>query len=221
LEDEFIMSSTNYPVIVREAWPSIFILLIIAVLVLQLLGWVYSLPVWFLIVVILYLFRDPDRDVPSVPLAVVSPVDGVVLSIQNQRDPYLGREAIHVVLKMNSTGIFSIRGPLEGKVHERWFLDQGQQYPGANDVCNQTEISSWIQSDEGDDVILTMHRNKMLPRCYVHEGERVGQGQRCGFQTFGGIVGLYLATNSHIEIKAGDKVFAGKDILATLRHQEK
>jgi len=56
------------------------------------------------------------------------------------------------------------------------------------------------------------------PRCYVHSGERIGQGQRCGIVPFGALVDVYVPLNSKVDIKVGDHVRAGSDTLATLVH---
>ena len=49
------------------------------VLVLHFIGFLQSLVFWVLVLLILVLFRDPERDVPSQPLAVVSPADGLAI----------------------------------------------------------------------------------------------------------------------------------------------
>ncbi|MGD8619888.1 MAG: phosphatidylserine decarboxylase family protein, partial [Gammaproteobacteria bacterium] len=72
-----------------------------AVVVLHFYGLPASLPLWGLGLLILVIFRDPERDIPSQPLAVVSPADGRVTSISTTRDPYLDRDSIRVTLKMN------------------------------------------------------------------------------------------------------------------------
>ena len=78
----------------------------------------------------------------------------------------------------------------------------------------------WLQSDEGDDVVMVMARGRLRnePRCYVRFGERTGQGKRCGFIHLGGTIDLYLPENSRMTIKEGDKVRGGSDIIAKLVH---
>ena len=48
-----------------------------------------SLLVWMIFLVLVLFFRDPERDIPAVPLAVVSPADGRIVSVGLQHDPYL------------------------------------------------------------------------------------------------------------------------------------
>jgi phosphatidylserine decarboxylase len=146
--------------------------------------------------------------VPAVPLAIVCPADGRILSISMTHDPYLDRPAIRIVIQMNPYGVFSTRSPVEGKV-----LDPPNIPPGV-------PHGVWLRTNEGDDVVLVMNRGRLhsTPRCYVRIGDRVGQGQRCGFIHLGGQVDLYLPESSRTHVTAGDWVRGGSDVIAKLIH---
>jgi phosphatidylserine decarboxylase len=141
-------------------------------------------------------------------MAIVSPADGRVISISVADDPYLLRESIHIVIHMNPYGIFSTRSPVEGKVLEPPNIPHDKDMPHG----------VWLQTDEGDDIVMVMNRGRLhnAPRCYVQFGERIGQGQRCGFIHMGAQVGLYLPMNSRAAVSAGDYVKSGSDVIATL-----
>jgi phosphatidylserine decarboxylase len=87
---------------------------------------------------------------------------------------------------------------------------------------NGMQYSSWIKTDEDDDVVVVMGSSSSgrSPRCYIQSGERVGQGQRCGYARFGAKLTLYIPVNSRVEVKPGDNIHAGSDILAKLVHKE-
>ena len=78
----------------------------------------------------------------------------------------------------------------------------------------------WIQTDEGDDVVLSILMGvaalvvKLIPHC----GDRVGQGQLFGYLFFAGVIEVYLPENSKIEIEAGKQVKSGSDILGLFIH---
>jgi phosphatidylserine decarboxylase len=148
--------------------------------------------------------------VPSTPQAIVSPVDGVVRSIETVADPYLDREAQHVAIRMSPYGVFSTRAPAEGKMLEP---RRGAGPDGRQGV--------WLRTDEGDDVVIVMNRGPLhnAPRCYVGFGERVGQGQRCGFITLGSDIEMYLPANCRLKVRPGDHVRAGADIIGLLVHK--
>lgn len=196
--------------IAREGLVPLLVAILAAVMVMHFLGLLPSLALWGLVLLVLVLFRDPERDIPSRPLAVVSPADGKVISISTEQDPYLLRRSIRVTVQMHPYGVFTTRSPVEGKVLEPPnFPDDASKPHGV-----------WLQTDEGDDIVLVMARGRLHiePRCYIRIGERTGQGKRCGFVHLGGRVDVYLPENSRLVVAEGDVVRSGTDPLATLLH---
>lgn len=168
--------------------------------------------IFFLLVI--YLFRGSERVIPPSPLAVVAPVDGIVTLVQTCQDRYLNREAIRIVLKPNLLGEYVVRGPIEGKIKNHWVRERG----GKTKILAR-EYSYWVQTDEKDDVIVVLRPRLWLkPVWYIPVGERVGQGQRCGFLSFGGKIEVIIPSGSRPEVVKGDRVQCGSDILATLIH---
>ena len=213
------MLAYRYPIIAREGWAWIAVVAAAALLVQIILGWA-ALPLWGLTLLLLFLFRDPTRKIPSSPLAVVSPVDGRVVKVQVVRDGYLNRQAICVSIRMSLISVYSIHSPMEGKIVEQWLKVPRQiVVPGAGEPAEVDTYAQWLQSDEQDDVVLVVEGGSgSRPQCYAHSGERVGQGQRCGFIRFGAQVDVLLPENSRLEVKPGDKLLAGANIIATLVH---
>ena len=196
--------------IAREGMVPLLVVVLAGVLVLHFIGWPQSLLFWVLALLVLVLFRDPDRDIPSQPLAIVSPADGKVTSISTVQDPYLLRESIRVTIQMPHYGVFTTRSPIEGKVLEPPNIPEDNNMPHG----------VWLQSDEGDDVVMVMTRGPLnnQPRCYIRFGDRIGQGKRCGFVHLGGRVEIYLPESSRMVVTEGDSVQSGSDIIAKLVH---
>jgi phosphatidylserine decarboxylase len=201
---------THFPRIAREGLLLLLATALAAVVVLHFFGLPASLPLWGLGLLILVIFRDPERDIPSQPLAVVSPADGRVTSISTTHDPYLDRNSIRVTLKMNPYGVFTTRSPVEGKV---------LQPPSSHEDARMPH-GVWLQTDEGDDIVLVMMRGRLhtAPHCYIRIGDRIGQGKRCGFIHLGGQIEVYLPERSRLAVTVGDRVDSGSDIIATLQH---
>ena len=143
--------------IAREGVAPLLVMMLAGVLVLHFIGWLPSLVFWALALLVLVLFRDPERDIPSQPLAIVSPADGKVTSISTMQDPYLLRESIRVAIQMPAYGVFTTRSPIEGKVLEP------PNFPEDDNIPHGV----WLQSDEGDDVVMVMTRGPLNnePRC--------------------------------------------------------
>jgi phosphatidylserine decarboxylase len=178
--------------------------------VLHFVGLAQSLWLWGLAVLVMVLFRDPERSIPSLPLSVLSPADGRVLRVEKVRDPYLNRDSVMVTIDMSPYGAYITRSPVEGKVLEPPKL--------AGDGRNPHGV--WLQTDEGDDIVLVMNKGRLHnnPQCYVRFGDRIGQGKRCGFVHMGGRVDIYLPVNSVPSVASGDTVRAGTDAIARLIH---
>jgi phosphatidylserine decarboxylase len=205
------MAAGRYPYFSRAGRLPLLVCAGLGLLMAQFLGWAWSLPFWVGCAFIVYLFRDPEREIPSSPLAVVSPADGVITSVGEVHDPYLDRQAILLVIEMGQFGVYSTRSPVEGK-----FLEP----PNSGDGVNRPR-GVWVKTDEDDDLVVVMHRGPLnnLPVCYAQIGQRIGQGQRCGFIQLGGRIEVYLPINSRAMVESGSRVDAGSDVIATLVHK--
>ncbi|MGB5298662.1 MAG: phosphatidylserine decarboxylase [Thiogranum sp.] len=205
------MAAGRYPYFPRAGRLPLLAFAGVGILITHFLGWFWSLPFWLGCVLIVYLFRDPEREIPSSPLAVVSPADGVIAAVDEVHDPYLDRQAILLAIEMSRFGVYSTRSPVEGK-----FLEP----PNSGDGVSRPH-GVWVKTDEDDDLVLVMHRGPLnnLPHCYVQIGQRVGQGQRCGFIQLGGRVEVYLPIHSRVQAASGSRVSAGSDVIATLVHK--
>ncbi len=201
--------------ILREGRIFILVFAGIALLLLVMIAVWAAIPFAILAVISGYLYRNPDREVPAAPLGVVSPADGTVEFAGDSRDSFLDRDAVRIALRMGPFDAYPIRSPVEGKVVQRWHRAPGADREGDDGEFN---YAVWIQTDEADDIVLVMtrHSSWRAPRCYVHSGERVGQGQRCGMIRFGSRVQIFLPTGTRVGIHAGNRVRAGSDLLGTL-----
>jgi phosphatidylserine decarboxylase len=207
------MPSNQYPLIAREGWSLLAILIVLIILAKFILGISVSIILSLLLVVFIFLLRDPVRSVPALPLAIVSPIYGIVTDIEDVEDPRLSRSAKRIRMKVSFNDIYSLRSPIEGKVIEQWSLRPGK-------TTRRHQFDYWIQTDEGDDILIKVSFRRYIRSflIYLQSGERIGQGQRCGFLYFGGMVDVYVPINSRIEIQAGDKVDSGSSVLAHFVH---
>ena len=170
-------------------------------------------PLWLVFFILLFLFRDFKRQVPAVPLAVISPVDGKVLGIDEIYDPYLKRVAKAIRIRQSFFGKYNVHSPIEGKVQNIWVTSPTMPvYP---------QLAIWIQTDEADDAIIAANLSSKLRHasCHMSTGEKLGQGQRCGFMAFYCEVMVYLPASANIDIKVGQSVRAGSDKLAEFKHE--
>ena len=174
--------------------------------------------IWFIWVVyflLLFIFRDFSRKVPSKPLAIVSPVDGKVTHIEEAYDPYMQRVAKCIHLRQATLGEFNVHSPIEGNVQNLWVISPTEP--------TYEQLAIHIQTDEKDDAVVAANLKSIFRHatCSVSTGGRVGQGQRCGFMAFACNLVIYLPTSAHIAIKPGQSVRAGSDKLAEFVHESR
>lgn len=208
------MPSNTYPLIAREGWPVLGLLLVAVVLANYYLGIVLTIVFAICLISLAFLLRDPTQDIPSLPLALVSPAHAMVDSIETVNDPWLERKAVRIRLRMSPLDIYSLRSPIEGKVVNQWSRSKDAENA-------HRKFAFWVKSDEDDDVVIAINLNRLsarLFRFYVHSGERIGHGQRCGFLYFGGIIDVYIPEHSKIKTSPGEHIASGSGILAQIVH---
>ena len=181
---------------------------------------VWSLPLWALTALLAFVFREPLPDIPNLPLAVLSPGDGVVVEVAEARDPWLERKALRVRVDLGGLGIGVLRSPVEGKVMDYWTSAQPFNEPGTLRVTGGSPncYSTWVQTDEGDDVVFAVSSLRPISRfkLYSAPGERIGFGQRMGFIYFANVVDVYTPAGTRRQASTGDAVHAGSSVLAEL-----
>ena len=202
----------------HSLFPTEGLLFIGAVVLTGLLAWrfeVYWLlpPLVIALVLLILLFRDPDRTIPVAPLAVVSPVDGKVVDIAPTDKGMLRREAQRLVIRVNSLGAYTARSPIEGKV-----LSLKENAAAGSRLLGVGGL--WVRNEAGDDVVLVFQGPRFVgrPMAMVGYGERLGQGQRAAYLRLASFAELYLPLSVKLAVRPGDTVLAGSSVLAELVH---
>lgn len=207
------MAMRQFPLIAREGWPFIGAAMLMAIAATRIGGVVLLVPVSTLMILLILLFRDPPRRVPSRPLALISPVDGKVVAIRPTDKGLLEREAMLIEIKINHFGAYTARSPTEGKVLSlRDNLRAGSRLTGISGL--------WVRTDEGDDVVVLILGKRRIAqaRSFVGYGERLGQGQRFASIRLAARVQVFVPLGACMEVKVGQRVKAGTDALAELVH---
>ena len=180
------------------------------------------MPFWLATLFILQFFRDPAREVPADPSAVVSPADGRVVEVSRGQDPYLRREALKVSVFMNVFNVHSNRAPVDGVVKERWYFGGAFVNAALDKASTANERNAlWIRRDDGRDLTCVQVAGLIARRilCYAKKGEALARGQRYGFIRFGSRVDVYLPRDAQPRAAVGDVVYATESILAEF-HRE-
>ncbi len=206
--------SPPWRILAPESLPWVFGLLLLGLLSFVFYGsfWVplvLSLAVLFIWV----FFREPRRIIPNKPLGLVSPVDGRVSAVEKTRAPMLDCEMIRISIRKSAFDPSALRSSTEGRVREQ--------------SISHLENGGWrcltlVETDEGDAVVrvVVLRRFPQRLRLYMQSGERLGQGQRCGFLPLAAAVEFYLPVNSNVKVQPGQRVLAGSTLLGFFVHKE-
>ena len=157
------------------------------------------------------LFRDPVREIPAEPLGVVSPVDGTVIAVLPTSRGAVAEQEQKVVVRVNHLGSYTLRSPTEGKILDLKDANRDR-------VPTSRSRGLWLRTDEGRDVVLLFPRAWfwLAPTSSAQIGERLGQGQSCGYLRLAREAELRLPIDSRILVEPGQKVIAGVDLIGEL-----
>jgi phosphatidylserine decarboxylase len=209
-----------HPVIAREGWLFAGIAVAVALAIALLFGWPWSIPLWLIALFILQFFRDPPREVPDDPAAVVSPADGRIVEVSRTQDPYVKREAVKLSIFMNVFNVHSNRSPVDCTVKERWYFPGGFLNAALDKASLENERNAlWLRTRSGQDVTCVQVAGLIARRilCYVGAGSELERGQRFGFIRFGSRVDVYLPPDAEVKAALGEKVYAASSVLAWLK----
>jgi phosphatidylserine decarboxylase len=174
----------------------------------------FGAPLFLLAAFCLYFFRDPERAVPSGPVAV-SPADGKIVSIRSE-DARLTRISIF----MSVFDVHVNRAPVGGRI-------TGIQYQRGRFLVASREDASLVnesnritvEPDDGEPVVFKQIAGILARRivCHKRPGDVVRAGERIGLIKFGSRVDVYLGPEWEVRVALGDRVKAGSSILARRR----
>jgi phosphatidylserine decarboxylase len=213
------MSDYPHPIIAREGWPFLAITVIVAIVVTVFAGWVWSVLCWLIALFVLQFFRDPPREIPADPFAVLSPADGRVVTVERAEDPFLKRDALKFSVFMNVFNVHSNRSPVDGEVRDVWYHAGKFVNAALSKASVENERNAlWIRMAGGADVTCVQVAGLIARRilCYVKSADRLTRGQRFGFIRFGSRVDVYLPLSAVPKVSVGDKVYAASTVIAQL-----
>lgn len=213
------MKPYPHPFIAREGWPFIAIALILAAGIHAFAGFAWAAFPWLVVLFMIQFFRDPARNIPSEPGAVLSPADGRIVSVEKARDPYLERNALKISVFMNVFNAHSNRSPVDGSVEKTWYFPGRFLNADLDKASAENERAViYLRTADNCDVTCVQVAGLVARRilCYAKEGQVLARGDRFGFIRFGSRVDVYLPPTSLPKVSVGDKVYATETVLAML-----
>src|SRR6202158_1093131 len=190
--------------------------LIAAVIIAWLAAWPYAIPVLLLGAFFLWFFRDPERRIPALPGAIVSPGDGKVTDISLVTSGGTPRNRISIFLSVFDVHVN--RSPIAGVIRDVRY--QRGKFHNAMGAHSAEENEQNIVTVEGEDrTVIFKQIAGLIARRIVFNfkvEDRVACGERVGLIKFGSRVDVLFDRDAAIQVKLGDRVKGGATVLAVL-----
>jgi phosphatidylserine decarboxylase len=180
------------------------------VVVSWLAGIVFAWPLFLLALFCLYFFRDPDREIPSGPVAV-SPADGKIVAVKETAP-----NSTRISIFLNIFDVHVNRAPIGGTItqvnyQKGQFLVASKEEASAHNEQNTVTVAG-----DGTEVVFKQIAGLIARRIvfYKKAGESVATGERVGLIKFGSRVDVVFGPEWQITAAPGQRVQGGASILA-------
>lgn len=164
---------------------------------------------------LIWFYRDPERESPGEPGLFLSPADGKVIEIIPVSHEFTG-ESMKVGIFMSPLSVHVNRVPCDGVIEYMNYVP-GKKWvtlaPKASEVNERFYVG--LKTQHGAVLlaqIAGLLARRIVCRCKV--GESLKRGERYGMIKFGSKVDIHLPKDVAIKINIGDKVYAGKTVIA-------
>lgn len=187
------------------------------------LGYIFYPALIILCGLILYFFRDPDRNSPEDENLILSPADGKVVLIQETEEyEYMDGPATQISIFLSPLDVHVNRVPVSGD------LEYVKYYPGKYLMAWEDHASEMnerahfgVKHESGMKLLFKQITGFMARRIVYHlrEGDSIKAGQRFGIMKFGSRMDVLLPVNTEIKVKKGDRTVAGESVLAFIKNK--
>ena len=202
--------------VAREGWPFIAIPAAIAAGLALTGRRVLAMPFAAASLVSLGFFRDPERDTPAIPGAMLSPADGRVMSVDEVDDPFVG-PSVRVATFLSPLDVHVNRSPIAGLVVGVTY-SRGRFLPAYQPEAGQVNERCVVNLQGDTSRITVVQIAGAVARrivCRVAPGDKLAAGERFGLIRFGSRTDCYMPRGTRVTVRAGDRVTGGMTILGT------
>lgn len=181
-------------------------------------GWL-ALIFLVLIVYTFFFFRDPEREVPADPKAVVAAADGTIADITEiEETDLLKTKTRRVGIFLSIFDVHTNRAPVDGKIIYRQHRE-GVCFDARSPECSEkNEALTWGFENAQGTFVVRQLTGAIARRivAWADVGDEVHKGDRFGMIRFGSRTEVYLPLTAGVLVKVGDHVAGGSTIIARL-----
>ena len=172
-----------------------------------------------LLLFVLNFFRDPERTIPNEAGVIVSPGDGKVVEIIEEKDALLDEPYRRISIFLNVFNVHVQRTPVAGRI-ERIQYNKGKFLNAASHKASLDNEQNSMIIHTGKEKVLVKQIAGLIARrivCWAKEGDNYSLGQRFGLIRFGSRVDLFLPLSAEVKVSLGDHVAGGSSIIGYLK----
>src|SRR5262245_60584517 len=160
-----------------------------------------------------FFFRNPKREIPSDPRAIVSPADGKVVKV----------ERVGSVTKVSIfLSIFDVhvnRSPIAGRI-EAIDYKKGRFRPAFNHAASVDNERNVIMVAQGNVKLVFTQIAGIVARrivCWKRVGDMVSKGELIGLIRFGSRVDVLFPAGTEATVKPGMRVRGGASVIGMVK----
>ena len=172
-----------------------------------------------LLLFVLNFFRDPERTIPNEAGVIISPGDGKVVEIIEEKDTLLDEPYRRISIFLNVFNVHVQRTPVAGRI-ERVQYNKGKFLNAASHKASLDNEQNSMIIHTGKEKVLVKQIAGLIARrivCWAKEGDNYTLGQRFGLIRFGSRVDLFLPLSAEVKVSLGDHVAGGSSIIGYLK----
>ena len=172
-----------------------------------------------------YFFRDPWRVTPNRPGLIVSPADGIVVSLAPAPPPpelAMGASPVpRIGIFLNLFDVHIARAPIAGRVAARRYT-KGRFVNASLDKANLDNERLALRVAPGEppeiapEIAVVLIAGLVARRivCPLYEGQQLAAGERIGLIRFGSRVDIYIPPPYVPLVALGQRMVGGETVLA-------
>ncbi len=172
---------------------------------------------FFLVLAFLALnfFRDPERPIPTLAQAIISPADGRVVQVIQEN--YEGCPVCRVSIFMSPLDVHVNRAPIAGVVKDVSYRKGAFRVAREEAASVENEQNVFTLEGEQGRIVVKQIAGILARRIvfWKRPGDSLARGERVGLIKFGSRVDVLMEPDVALRIKIGDRVRAGSSILGT------
>ncbi len=199
-----------------EGYPFIAATAVVTAAVFILWGiWAAAIPL-ILTLLVVYFFRDPEREVPEGDNIFVSPADGRILQVQAvTEEKYLKGRAMEISIFMSPLNVHVNRAPCDSVVEAVVYTPGAFLSAFKPEASIRNENIAMLLKGNVGSVLVRQVAGAVARRvvCRARQGDTLKKGERYGIIKFSSRLDVYLPEDTIIRVRTGDLVKAGETIL--------